>query len=204
MHVVWNRCTGMGKALLLLLLLRSMQQIGGDCLWPVSGIHKERQQRWWKGRMETASLGPTASPRARDHPAAFGIHWMWSGCSSSRTDRQRNKPTERLTDKFSLSGSQSMEPSSIINYSILQLWPCFKLNRMFAKSVLHLQIFFWISLLLFELLFPFFFFYLLLLHAVLHSFSLLQQTIHVCVSSNIFSRSNVLKHSTFRLQYTES
>jgi hypothetical protein len=175
---VWSRCTGMGKAL----LLRCMQEIGGDCLWQHLASTKGTNLRWCARRIETASLGPKASLRAGNLPAAFGIHWMWSGCSSSRTERETNRQTARLTDKYSLSRSQCRtELPSTINYAIIQMWLCFGRSSRFAKSVLIFKYSSLIFLLRFLLLPPIFLTHLLLLHRCLLLSSVLPQTSYVFV-----------------------
>ena len=128
---VWNRCRGMGKAL----LLWCMQEIGGDCLWPASRIHKGNERAMMKAEDWDCIIGAQSKSQRGESPRCvrYSLNVVRLFIISGR---ERNKPTVRLTDKFSLSCSQSTELSITINYAIVRMWLWFKWNRMLAKSVL--------------------------------------------------------------------
>ena len=163
---VWNRCRGMGKAP----LLWCMQEIGGDCLWPASRIHKGNEPAMMKAGDWDCIIGAQSKSQSRESPRCVGYSLNVARLFII-SDRERNKPTARLTDKFSLSCSQSAELSSTINYAIIQMLLCFKRNRMSAKSVLISKYSSVTSLLRFLLVPPIF---LLLLHLLL-----LQHCLHL-------------------------
>jgi hypothetical protein len=128
---VWNRCRGMRKAL----LLWCMQEIGGDCLWPASPVHKENEPAMMKAEDWDCIIGAQSKSQSGESPRCvrYSLNVVRLFIIS---DRERNKQTARLTDKFSLSRSQSTKVPSTINYAIVQTWLCFKWNTVFAKSVL--------------------------------------------------------------------
>jgi hypothetical protein len=151
---VSNRCRGLGNGTAVLharyrwrLFMASIASTKGA------------DQRWWKRRIETASLGPKASLGAGGFPplrSVFiecgpAVHHLW------QTEKQTNRPTAGLTDKFGLSRSQSTGLPSAINYTAVQMWLCLACNTTVAKSVLLLQILVisLISLFRFLLLLPF-------------------------------------------------
>jgi len=128
---VWNRCRDMGKAL----LLWCMQEIGGDCLWTASRIHKGNEPAMMKAEDWDRIIGAQSKSQSGESPRCvrYSLNVVRLFIIS---DRERNKQTARLTDKFSLSRSQSTKLPSTINYAIVQTWLRFKWNTMLAKSVL--------------------------------------------------------------------
>lgn len=193
---VWSRCRGMGKAL----LLWCMQEIGGDCLRPASRIHKGNEPAMMRTKDWDCIIGAQSKSQSGESPRCvrYSLNVVRLFIIS---DRERNKPPAGLTDKFSLSRSQSTELPSTINYAVIQMWLCCKWNRMYAKSVLISKYSSLFSHLLSLLLPPIFLLHFLLLSSFI--FCSATNDLCFCVSINIFSRLNVLKFITVRLHHTE-